>query len=300
MSTANPRVNSAHAPSADAGALMDVPSSKCGKLRLCDYPVFYTQFTPAYFAYVSARLERAMPPAGVAHISTSSMMLWEHVCTCNFVRGACTFSVEGLTCLAATEAVEHFKACDKPACVRCIMTRFELACDYKLLDEATLRKTFTLAARRAALYNQPSDAQNRKRAITTYLHPLLINMTLSTDAVFRRNAPPLCMELAPPPPPPPPQSPPVQTRAVSPVPQRHHERPAPLPRAESAKRKREDVSPARAKDEECLVCMTNKRDCALQCGHVFCGDCARRVYVDAPRCPTCRAPVNQPPMRLFI
>ena len=41
-------------------------------------------------------------------------------------------------------------------------------------------------------------------------------------------------------------------------------------------------------DTECSICCDKKVDCTLNCGHLFCFDCAQRL-ID---CPTCRAPIQ--------
>ena len=41
-------------------------------------------------------------------------------------------------------------------------------------------------------------------------------------------------------------------------------------------------------DAACSICFDEKVDCALNCGHLFCFDCARHLN----HCSTCRAPIR--------
>ena len=41
-------------------------------------------------------------------------------------------------------------------------------------------------------------------------------------------------------------------------------------------------------DAACSICFDKKVDCSLNCGHLFCFECARHLN----HCPTCRAPIR--------
>ena len=43
----------------------------------------------------------------------------------------------------------------------------------------------------------------------------------------------------------------------------------------------------------CGICCTNRKDCSLQCGHLFCVDCSRKLDLSPKRrCPLCRTTIK--------